>query len=95
LGLAAAAGAGVFFGLRQQTLNQLNDACPSQKNCSRSLEQTYVDGQNYTTTAQILAGVAAAGLVTGGVLWFAFPASSAASTALLLSPQGATIAGRF
>lgn len=80
VGVGAFVGAGVFWGMRQSSLDDLVAACPTQRNCSPSLQSTYDSGHTYGTVSAILLGVGAAGVVAAGVLWFAFPPKPKATT---------------
>jgi hypothetical protein len=104
VGVLALGGAGVFLGLRESTLASIRENCPTDTTCDSryrdDIEAQQSDGKTYTTAANVLLGVGAAGLVTAGVLWFVLapeePASSG-STSVSVAPAGpgVVVSGRF
>lgn len=106
VGVLALGGAGVFLGLRESTLSSIREHCPTDTTCDSryrdDIDTQKADGQTYTTTANVLLGVGAAGLVAGGVLWFVLapeePANgSASTTSVRIAPTGPgfVVSGQF
>ncbi len=61
----------VFLGLRDSTIGEVGETCNADAaNCDPKLRDVADKGQTYTTVANVLMGVGAAGLATAGVLWF-------------------------
>ncbi len=82
-GVLSLAGAGVFLGLREASIAEVTETCDATQNrCDPAKRGVAEDGQTYTTVANILLGVGAAGIVTAGVLWvFVLTPSSAPAPA--------------
>jgi len=68
---ASVVGASVFAFLRSERLATLEAACPSFTGCSRNLEPVVRDGKTFSAAVNVLAGVAGAAAVAGGVLYVA------------------------
>jgi hypothetical protein len=99
IGAASLIGSGVFYYLRGQTIDDLDDACPDRNSCPESQRSTFDKGKTYNTAANVtlaIGGVAVAAGVTMIVL-----GSSRSETAVRLVPAaagaqaGASFAGRF
>ncbi|MES1182157.1 MAG: PEGA domain-containing protein [Myxococcales bacterium] len=110
VGVASLIGSGVLFGLRQSTLNELEDACGSDgKHCPQSKQSRYDDLKFYHYGAEVTLGVGIAAVGTAGALLFfqrkkKEPAKDAAAVQMQLlpslpltgqSPLGATLRGAF
>jgi len=98
VGGAAAVGAAVTGGLALRAMSDLEDACPG-SNCPASKQSDIDRGRNLALTADVLMGVAAAGIVTGVVLFFVEPKRGEREVVLApaASPNGAglSLSGRF
>ncbi len=78
LGVAALAGGGAMFLLRQGTIKDLEDMCgPTRTSCPESARSTFDKGRTYTTYGNILLGVGAVSLATAVVLFIVAPSPSA------------------
>jgi hypothetical protein len=102
VGVAALAGAGVFFGLRESKFSAVRETCkgdPQVKKCDSDTEPLFEQGKTYTTVAAVLGGVGVAGLATAGVLWFVLaPAPGAeqkSSIRIAPTPGGVRVLGAF
>lgn len=108
VGIASLVGAGVLFGLRQSTLSELEESCPSRTDCPASKQSRYDDLKFYHYGSQVTLGVGVVALGTAGALLFfqgrKKEAEPAASAKLLLLPSipvqaseplGATLRGAF
>jgi hypothetical protein len=101
----------VLFGLRQSTLSELDEACPSRTDCPKSKESRYDDLKFYHYGAQITLGVGVAAIGTAGALLFfqrkkKDPAADSANASARLQvlptlplresdPIGASVRGSF
>jgi hypothetical protein len=103
VGAASLIASGVFLGLRQKTIGDLDAACgATRQGCPASLESTASSGRTYSTLAVVtlIAGVVGVG---GGVVLLLTDhgPSKGAGTALRLVPEaplanaGASLVGRF
>ncbi|MEZ4221959.1 MAG: hypothetical protein R3B13_13585 [Polyangiaceae bacterium] len=103
VGIAALAASGVFYVLRNDAINELDDACgPNRDNCPASSEGTYDDAKRYNTFSQVALGVGIVGLATATTLWLtAGSPSKPAKAQLGLTPSapgsdvGLAVSGRF
>jgi hypothetical protein len=108
VGVASLIGAGVLFGLRQSTLSELEEACPSRKNCDPGKESRYDDLKFYHYGSMVTLGVGVAAVGTAGALLFfqrkkKEPAVDGKARLELVpslplhatSPVGATLRGSF
>jgi hypothetical protein len=98
VGVAAGIAAGVFYGLRESTIADVNNnaGCrPDLTGCDPAYQALAEDGKSYTVISGVLAGVAGAAALTGGVLWFALakprPAPSPAQTDSRKRPRRAEL----
>lgn len=77
IGVAALAGSGVFFLMRQGTIKDLEEMCgPSRSGCPESARATFDKGRTYNTYGNILLGVGALSVATAVVLFVVAPPSS-------------------
>jgi len=60
VGIASLIGSGVLFGLRQSTLSDLEEQCPSHNNCPPSAADDYSNLKLYNVTSQVALGVGVA-----------------------------------
>jgi hypothetical protein len=101
VGIAALAGAGVFFGLREAAFSDVRETCEDEtKACDPSTEERFEQGKTYTTVAAVLGGVGVAGLAAGGVLWFVLAPEEAkpgqkVSIRVAPAPGGVRVMGAF
>ncbi|MGZ3418451.1 MAG: hypothetical protein ACXVEF_42355 [Polyangiales bacterium] len=104
IGVAALAGGGIFYGLRQSTISDLEGACgPDRNQCPEDKKSTYDRGKTYTTVGNILLGVGVVGVATAVVILVASPSKSgdkkSASAAVTLGGGpgniGLGLIGRF
>jgi hypothetical protein len=103
VGLAALVGAGVFVGLRQQTISEVRDSCSDPERdsgCDPDLKSIADRGETYTIVADVLFGVGGAGLLAGAVLWIALPgpkrdASNGTAIRVAPTPAGVRVNGTF
>lgn len=109
VGIASLIGSGVLFGLRQSTLSELEEACPSRKNCDPSKASRYDDLKFYHYGSMVTLGVGVAAVGTAGALLFfqrkkKEPTSDTPTAELQLvpsvpltasAPVGATLQGTF
>jgi len=103
-GLVFLAGAGVFYGLREASFNEVISACKSggdgnYTDCPRELMGTAEAGRVYTTLSGVSLGIGAASLVASGVLWFSLRSrvkdtASRAAFSLSVAPMGTGFAAR-
>jgi hypothetical protein len=83
IGVAALAGGGVMFLLRQNTIKDLEDMCgPNHNSCPESARATFDKGKTYNTYGNILLGVGALSIATAVVLFVVAPSSE---------PKGASL----
>ena len=100
VGAAAGIGGGVVGGLSMSRENDLADQCVD-KSCAASLEEEADSIRTMNLTADVLYGVAAAGIITGVVLFFVEPglAGDEGNVALVPVPAadgfGPNVQGRF
>jgi hypothetical protein len=108
VGVAALIGSGVLFGLRQSTLSELEEACPTRRNCDSDKESRYDDLKFYHYGSFVTLGVGVAAVGTAGALLFfqrkkREPARDSSATLHLVpslpvargEPLGASLAGTF
>lgn len=77
LGVAALAGGGAMYLLRQGTITDLEEMCgPTRSSCPENARDTFDKGRTYTTYGNILIGVGAVSLATAVVLFIVAPPSS-------------------
>lgn len=109
VGVASLIGTGVLFGLRQSTLSELEDACPTRKNCDPGKASRYDDLKFYHYGSMVTLGVGVAAVGTAGALLFfqrrkKEPPTDAPAAQLELvpsvplsasAPLGATLQGTF
>jgi hypothetical protein len=104
VGVAALAGAGAMFGMRQWTIAQVEATCSGNdglSGCDPGLRGLADDGRTYETMSLVLAGAGVAALGTAAALWFTVgadrPLDPAATTALSVGvgPSGLMLRGRF
>jgi len=104
VGIAAIAGAGAMFGMRQWTIAQVEATCvggDGLSGCDPGLRGLADDGRTYETMSIVLAGAGVAALGTAAALWFTVGAdrpavpSTSASLAVGVGPSGLTLRGRF
>jgi hypothetical protein len=77
IGVAALAGGGVFYLMRQSTISDLEAACgPDKTQCPEDKRSTYDKGKTYTTVGNILLGVGVVGVATAVVILVASPSGS-------------------
>ncbi len=109
VGVASLIGSGVLFGLRQSTLSELEDACPTRTNCPSDKESRYDDLKFYHYGSIVTLGVGVAAVGTAGTLLFLQrkkkdPSKDETSTSVQLipslpvtraAPLGATLRGTF
>ena len=102
-------GSGILFGLRQSTLSELDDACPTRKDCDPGKSSRYDDLKFYHYGSMVTLGVGVAAVGTAGALLFfqrkrKAPAADAPTARLELvpslpvtasAPVGATLQGTF
>jgi len=83
---------GVFIGLRQSAIGELDDLCGGDKTCPSSAEETYDRGRLMTGLAEVFFPVGLAAAVTGSVLLATMSGSSKKTDEVqaisLLSPDG-------
>lgn len=98
VGVAAGIAAGVFYGLRESTIADVNNnaGCrPDLTGCDPAYQALAEDGKSYTVISGVLAGVAGASALTGGVLWFVLakprPAPTPAQTDSRRGPRRAEL----
>jgi len=100
VGVAAAVGAGITGGLTLSRASDIKDRCDG-NDCPMSLKDEADAARNLGTVANVLTGVAAAGIVAGVVLFFLEPGlhreEPVATVGLAPLPGGAAMAvgGRF
>lgn len=96
-GGASLVAGGVFIGLRQQAIGELDDACGGDQSCPPSAQDTYDRGRLMTGLSEVFFPVGAVSVVVGAVLLATMSGSkSAAETTpdsppvsfLLTSPDG-------
>ena len=76
VGRASLAAAGVFFGLRQQTISEVRDSCSDparDRGCDPDTREIADRGETWNLLADVFLGVGGAGLLAGGVLWLVLP----------------------
>jgi hypothetical protein len=104
VGVASLIASGVFFGLRQGAISDLDGSCPSRTGCDPSLKSTEENGRLYGTVSLITLAAGVVGLGVGGTLLLLSPPSSdgpPAAARLQLSPvagpslAGASFSGAF
>jgi PEGA domain len=108
VGLVSLIGSGVLFGLRQSTLSELENSCPTRKNCDPSKASRYDDLKFYHYGSMVTLGVGVAAVGTAGALLFfqrkkKEPIAETAARLQLVpslpltanSPAGATLQGTF
>lgn len=103
VGIAAIAGAGVLFALRQATAAELEKDCPNKNACPESNEPTYnrLKAYNIATPITAIVGVACVGTAVALILFEKKPEDSSPSARLRLAPSapgalaGATLDYRF
>ena len=96
-GIASLAVAGVFFGMKQGAISDLDAACGSDRqSCPPDLAGTRDSGELYATvsTATFIGGAAALAIGLGLVVFAPSP-SPAPSVGLTVGPGGARVIGRF
>jgi hypothetical protein len=77
IGVAALAGGGVFYLMRQSTISDLESACgPDKTQCPEDKRSTYDKGKTYTTVGNVLLGVGVVGVATAVVILVASPSGS-------------------
>jgi hypothetical protein len=72
VGIASLIGAGVFLGLRQSSIAEVEASCRDKVNdrgCDPRLQPVADRGKTYTVVSAALAGVGVVGLGTGAALW--------------------------
>ncbi len=70
VGVASLIGSGVLFGLRQSTLSELEDACPTRRRCDPGKASRYDDLKFYHYGSMVTLGVGVAAVGTAGALFF-------------------------
>lgn len=101
VGVASLVGAGVFLGLRQSSIAQVEASCRDQVNdryCDPKLAPVADRGRTYTYASASLAAVGAAALATGAVLWFTVGADKtprATATRVTVTPGMLSVGGTF
>jgi hypothetical protein len=102
VGAASLIASGVFLGLRQKAIGDLDAACPTRVGCPPSLESKASSGHTYSTLAIVTLGVGVAGLGTGAAMLLLAPNPSKGSEAAVrlapgapFSDVGASVVGRF
>jgi hypothetical protein len=100
VGAASLAASGVFFYLRGQAIDDLDNGCGSDREgCPNSLKDTEEKGRLYTTLTSVTLAAGAVGVAVGVTL--ILTSKSAPRSALVLSPTapgalaGAQVLGRF
>jgi hypothetical protein len=97
-GVAALAGAGVFFGLREMRISDVRETCTDKtqtKNCDPDAKGDLDQAKTYTTVAAVLGGVGAAGLATAGVLWFVLSPANDTTVRVAPTAGGVQVVGVF
>lgn len=90
IGLAGFAAAGIFFGLRQQTIAEVRDSCtdPSRdRGCDPDTRDIAERGETWNLLTDVFLGVGGAGLVAGGVLWLVLPGAEGGGEKKAATPQ--------
>lgn len=93
-GAASLVAGGVFIGLRQQAIGELDDLCGGDESCPPSAEDTYDRGRLMTGLAEVFVPVGVVSAVVGSVLLATMsgsskPAAEASPVSFLLtSPDG-------
>jgi hypothetical protein len=106
VGLASLAAAGVFFGLRQQTISEVRDSCSDparDRGCDPDTREIADRGETWNLLTDVFLGVGGAGLLAGGVLWLVLPgdagdknrAGGGPRIRVAPAPAGARIVGSF
>lgn len=109
IGLAGLAAAGVFYVLRHDAQNELDDMCPTRVGCPERGRPIAERGREYAMNGNIALGVGLVGVATAAVLWLTDSPSSerppvttakrAPKTVFSLghasAPLGATVHGTF
>jgi len=107
VGIASLAAAGVFFGLRQQTIAEVRDSCsdPSRdRGCDPDTREIADRGETWNLLTDVFLGVGGAGLLAGGVLWLVLPgdegqkktaATGPRQLGLAPAPAGIRVFGNF
>jgi hypothetical protein len=106
VGIASLAAAGIFFGLRQQTIAEVRDSCsdPSRdRGCDPDTREIAERGETWNLLTDVFLGVGGAGLLTGGVLWLVLPSDDgndkptarARSLGVAPAPAGVRVFGAF
>lgn len=88
IGLAALAGGGAMYLLRQGTISDLEEMCgPSRNACPDNARATFDRGRTYTTYGNILIGVGALSLATAVVLYVVAPSGASEPKAASKKPS--------
>ncbi|EYF08117.1 tetratricopeptide repeat protein [Chondromyces apiculatus] len=100
IGLAALAGAGVFFGLREAAFSEVRATCTDDIACDPALRDRFEQGKTFTTVSVVLGAAGVAALTTAGILWITLtpatePTPPPVSLRLAPTPNGALLLGTF
>lgn len=83
-------GVGLVVGLTAQTKwNSTTSSCPNGRCPTQALVDQGKSAGSRADVATVLVGIGAAGLVTAGVLYFAWPTKSSSSEAVAIAPYAA------
>ncbi len=93
LGGAGLVGGAISAGVEQSAANDVKQQCASHTGCNRSLQGTVDRGQTAATLVNVFFAVGAAGAATGAVLLLI--GGREERTAVLATPGGLAVAGRF
>jgi len=95
-GLASLIGSGVFFGLRQSAISDLESQCgPSRAACPSSAASEYSNLKVYNVAAQVTLGAGVLGVGAGVTLWLLqkHPAAAKSRGVLVLPSAPSSVAG--
>jgi hypothetical protein len=93
-GGAMIAGATVSAVVRSKAISDIDDACPSHRDCDPSLKDTRDRAQTYGTLSVVLAGLGAVALGAGGyVLWASGSREDDVALSLRPEPHGLGMSG--
>lgn len=90
IGVAALAGSGVFYALRQSTISDLESVCgPDRTQCPDDKRDVADKGKTYTTVGNVLLGVGIVGVATS-IVFFVVSPSSSKTTSSMNAPKTQT-----
>jgi hypothetical protein len=93
VGVVALAGAGILFAQRASALNDLENACPSHRDCPGDQQSTYDRGRRDAILGDVVLGVGIAAVAVA-VVGFTLGGEKEKTT-VSLSPFGASLSGSF